>query len=142
MRGLSTILRVLPLAMATASMLALAPPAMAEKPEGGTRIGGSGGGNLFDNLFGGGIRYRPRADLPLEESKPRIAVAAPRVTGPSYYDYKADPLVRVDFAVLRAVPEKATFDPSLAGPTVGDMAAGLDGFDLFAEKDVGQALVD
>ena len=62
-------------------------------------------GGLFDALFGGGIRYKPRnvdprKVLPRMRRVPRKAVAAPKVTGPSYYNYKADPLVRVDFAAL------------------------------------------
>ncbi len=36
------------------------------------------------------------------------------------------------------LPEKITFEPSPAGPSISDAAAGLDGFDLFAEKDVAQ----
>src|SRR5262249_42472732 len=90
--------------------------------------------------FGGRIPYRPRGDLE-PRSSPRAAVAGPKITAPSYYDYKADPLVRVDFAALAAPAQPAAFELSL-GPTVRDMAAGLQGFDLLAEKDVAQALVD
>ena len=69
-------------------------------------------------------------------------VAAPKVTGPTYYDYKPDPLVRVDFAALRTAPEKVTFETSPAGPSITEAAAGLDGFDLFAEKDIAKAISD
>ena len=69
-------------------------------------------------------------------------VAAPRVTGPTYYDYKPDALVRVDFAALTNVPEKVTFETAPAGPSITEAAAGLDGFDLFAEKDIAKAISD
>src|SRR5262249_24248115 len=121
-------------------------------------------GNLFDMLFGGPIRYRPVDDLPTE---PKTAVAAPKITAPSYYDYKADPLVKVNFASLAsltpatpetvspatpetvaptgsdttgATPEKIAFTPAPAGLSMADAVAGLTGFDLLAEKDVAQAL--
>jgi L,D-transpeptidase YcbB len=128
-------------ALATASALALTAQALAERPDGGSGARSPGGGSLFDTLFGGPIRYRPIVDPNMPLRAPR-EVAAPKVNAPSYYDYRADPLVRVDFAALRTLPEKADFQPSSAGPRVADMAAGLDGFELFAEKDVARALVD
>ena len=127
---LGTAARSLPLAVVAASLVVGTVPARAERE-----------GNLFDMLFGGGVRYKPRNEFP-DPPKPRKVVTAPRVSGPSYYNYKADPLVKVDFAALRALPEKATFDPSPAELSIGTAAAGLDGFDLFAEKDVAKALAD
>jgi murein L,D-transpeptidase YcbB/YkuD len=127
--------RSLPLALVAASLVIGTAPAKAE-PEGG----------LFERLFGGFVPYKPRYYGPRnaypDAPPPRRMVAAPRVTGPTYYNYKADPLVRVDFAALRALPEKVTFEPSLAGPSISDAAAGLDGFDLFAEKEIARALSD
>jgi murein L,D-transpeptidase YcbB/YkuD len=130
LKMLGTAARSLPLALVAASLMIGTVPAQAERE-----------GNLFDMLFGGGVRYKPRNVYP-DAPKPRKVVAAPRVTGPSYYDYKADPLVKVDFAALRALPEKATFDPAPAEPSISTAAAGLDGFDLLAEKDVARALAD
>jgi murein L,D-transpeptidase YcbB/YkuD len=153
MTFLSSKVRFLSMLLVAGSMAAVAQPAFAEKPDGGSGIrerngGGSGvvvrrgGGGLFDNLFGGTVRYRPRGDLPLGGSGRVVAAPRAKVTGPSYFDYKADPLVRVDFAALRAKPANAAFEPSLAGPSVLDAVAGLEGFDLQAEKDVAQALAD
>ena len=134
MRILGKATRSLPLALIAASLMIGTGSARAERE-----------GSLFDALFGG-IRYKPRNVDPRkvfpDAPRPRKAVAAPRVTGPSYYNYKADPLVRVDFAALRAAPEKITFEPSPAGQSISDAAAGLDGFDLFAEKDVAKAISD
>jgi len=131
LKMLRTVARSLPVALVAGSLMIGTSPARAERE-----------GNLFDMLFGGGVRTKPRNEFP-DPPKPRKAVvAAPRVTGPSYYDYKADPLVKVDFAALRALPEKATFDPAPAEPSVSTAAAGLDGFDLFAERDVAKALAD
>ena len=127
---LGTAARSLPLVLVAVSLMIGTVPARAERE-----------GGLFEMLFGGGVRYKPRNEFP-DPPKPRKVVAAPRVTGPSYYDYKADPLVKVDFAALRALPEKATFDPAPAEPSISAAAAGLDGFDLFAEKDVAKALAD
>jgi murein L,D-transpeptidase YcbB/YkuD len=144
MKFLGNAARFLPFALAAASFIAISQPANAERPESVKRPPGKvqSQGNLFDRLFGGPVRYKPRGELPPETGTgSRAVVAAPKVTGPSYYDYKVDPLVRVDLASLGALPEKATFEPSLSGPTVRDALAGLEGFDLFAEKDVAQALV-
>src|SRR3954468_13397091 len=99
MRFLSWKYQTLAFALAAASALALAAPALAEKPDGGggprSRLGGGG---LFDTLFGGSIRYRPVYEPALPQRAQRAlraAVAAPKVDAPSYYDYKADALVRV-----------------------------------------------
>lgn len=145
------------LTLAAAALVALSGPATAEKPSGGSGFGAGSrkvgtaprsGGNLFETLFGGPLRYRERPELdPAQQGRARAdrpGAAAPRISAPSYYDYKADPLVRVDFTALRALPlqpDKADFVPQPAARSLVDMAAGLDGFDLLAEKDVGKALV-
>src|SRR6187200_2944160 len=74
---LGTAARCLPLALVATSLMIGTVPAKAERE-----------GGLFDMLFGGGVRYKPRPEFP-EAPRPRKVVAAPRVTGPSYYDYKA-----------------------------------------------------
>lgn len=53
---------------------------------------------LFDQLFGGGNRRPPIAEVP--PAVPAAPPVAPRVTGPQYYTYKVDPLVRIDFSRL------------------------------------------
>src|SRR5262249_54073783 len=117
MKILSWKCQSLAVALAAASALALAAPAFAEKPDGG---GGprsrTGRGACCAPLFGGPIRSRPvyapyDPYLPRAQREPRGA--APKVDAPSYYDYKADALVRVDFTALKApaVPEKADFQP-------------------------------
>ena len=135
MKILGKAARSLPLALVAASLMMGTAPAKAERERRAVR-----------RLFGGGIRYKPRNLGPREiypdAPPPRRVVAAPKVTGPSYYNYKADPLVRVDFAALRAAPEKVTFEPSPTGPSISEAAAGLDGFDLFAEKDIAKAISD
>ncbi len=121
------------LSMALAAVLAVgAAPAQAERQD-----------NLFDTLFGGKPRYKPREaypDVPVQKPRPRVA--APKITGPSYYDYKADPLVRVDFAAIGVTPQNIAFEPGQIGPSIQEALAGLAGFDLLAEKDVAKALVD
>ncbi|TIN48076.1 MAG: murein L,D-transpeptidase [Mesorhizobium sp.] len=109
---------------------------------------------FFERLFGGGVRHSPRADFPLPPSrqKPKYkpyaaAPAASRIRSPSYYTYKSDPLVRVDFSTLTAAPEPAmpqdaAFQPSSAtGAAFREAIAGLDDYELYAEKDIAKALV-
>jgi murein L,D-transpeptidase YcbB/YkuD len=112
----------------------------------------AGAANLFDILFGGGAKRTKTADLPQPKPSPQkkkttAAKSAAKVTGPSYYTYKSDSLVRVDFSVLLAAPAVTTlqpiaFDPSLKENPFRDALVGLEGFDLLAEKDVAKALTD
>lgn len=97
--------------------------------------------NFFERLFG--LRERPRqGEFPPQASKPRPKVqrAAPKISGPSYYDYKVDSLVKVDFSPLLAAPQPAGFEPILIGASFREAVAGLQGFDLAAEKDIAKAL--
>ncbi|MDW6023706.1 murein L,D-transpeptidase [Mesorhizobium sp. BAC0120] len=137
--------RVLFALMAT-SLVVSQPAAAAERIDGLRRAPAQveGRRSLFDLLFGGPVRSRPANELPPAPAAPveAPAVKPVKITAPSYYDYKPDRLVKVDFAPFKAIPEKAAFGPSLTDLTVGEAAAGLEGFDLYAEKDVAQALVD
>src|SRR5262245_42642360 len=98
---------------------------------------------LFDLLFGGG-RVRERVYVspsPRREwggwrrghypSPPRRAQrrAVPKITGPSYYEYKADALVRTDFSAFAAM-RRTGFEPMLTGAAFREAVAGLEGFDL------------
>ncbi|HUN12032.1 MAG TPA: hypothetical protein PLE50_07140, partial [Rhabdaerophilum sp.] len=71
----------------------------------------AGAEDLFQMLFGGGVKKRTTEKFP-EAPKPPKPRAAVKVTGPSYYDYKAEALAKVDFAPLRALPVPAAFEPS------------------------------
>ncbi|MBX3578145.1 MAG: L,D-transpeptidase family protein [Rhizobiaceae bacterium] len=98
--------------------------------------------DLFQLLFGGGVKKKKQSgEFPAAPAKPKQRVVA-KVTGPSYYDYKVEGLARVDFAKLRALPQPAAFEPSLSGLSIAEAAAGLEGFDLTAEKDIAKGLVD
>lgn len=99
--------------------------------------------NLFDRLFGGGLRQQPR-DFPLPPEPPKNRPAA-KISAPSYYNYKADPLVVV--AVPKAAPlvSVSAAGPvlpgiGLAGVAFGEAMATLPGIDLTAEKDVASAI--
>src|SRR3954453_5309434 len=116
MKFLSWKCHSLAVALATTAAVALAAPALAEKPDGGGGPRARQGGGLFDTLFGGSIRYRPvyePDDAYQQQGAQRAPRAVVKVDAPSYYDYKADPLVRVDFAALKTLPtpEKADFQP-------------------------------
>jgi murein L,D-transpeptidase YcbB/YkuD len=103
---------------------------------------------FFDALFGGGVMRSQRGDFPLPpEAERRIVtpkknVPVAKISGPSYYTYKADPLVRVDFSALLGAPQSAALEPVLNGAIFRESLAGLQDFNLYAEKDVAKALAD
>ncbi|EHK55091.1 L,D-transpeptidase family protein [Allomesorhizobium alhagi] len=122
----------LPLAVVAITLALGAPPSHAQ--------------NLFDILFGGGLNNSRRVEPPQRprvQRQHRSAAPAPKITGPSYYTYKVDPLVRVDFSALSAASQTVSFEPTLTGTAFREAAAtGLADFDLFAEKNIAKALAD
>jgi L,D-transpeptidase YcbB len=138
---------------------------------------------FFDRLFGGGIRERHYTDeypgggylheRPRRERYRQERAApppAPTVSAPSYYTYKADPLVAVDFKKLAAahararetsdavtnsvVPASAAGGEQPNAAPLGEVAAESDAeetfadaigslatYDLYAEKDIAEALL-
>ncbi|CAN7592944.1 murein L,D-transpeptidase [Mesorhizobium amorphae] len=128
---------VLPLAVAATLVIAV-PQASAQ--------------GLFDMLFGGGVRHNPQGEFPPPpkyKPKPNPGTGGgggTRISSPSYYTYKADRLVRVDFAALMpkpqpAAPQDAAFVPSVAGNAFTEAIAGLGDYELYAEPDVAKALI-
>lgn len=119
---------------------------------------------LFERLFN--ERSDRRQQQP-EQVAPSTPPPAPRVAAPSYYTYKADSLVRVDLRAISSLPAEemqdraATHSVTLASARPGansvtvdgrglaaaqhdafrEQVAGLSGVELFAEKDVAEALV-
>lgn len=117
--------------------------------------------SLFERIFGGGIRERRVLD---EQPTPP---PAPKVSAPSYYTYKADPLVAVNFKALVAAHARqpqasvavtgsvqlasaeaggialAGGAPEAARPneTFADAIASLGKIELYAEKDIAEAIV-
>lgn len=60
--------------------------------------------NLFERLFGNDRRVQQEMPPPVAERRAAPAPARrapPRISGPSYYSYKTDALVRVDFAAIK-----------------------------------------
>ncbi len=96
---------------------------------------------LFDMLFGGGVKQRRSGDFPEAPAKPKV-VTVPKVSGPSYYNYKVDALAKADFGSVIAVGQTATFEPTLTGSLFREAVSGLRDFDLYAEKDIAKALVE
>jgi murein L,D-transpeptidase YcbB/YkuD len=123
---------------------------------------------LFDRLFGNSKREQRIERMErYEEVQPPAPPPAPKVAAPQYYTYKADALVRVDLrAIASAAPAStdraATNSVTLASSpvtspnvvTLGTQTEGDDGRDaflaamsgiagaeLFAEKDIAEALV-
>ncbi|WP_095200213.1 L,D-transpeptidase family protein [Mesorhizobium carmichaelinearum] len=112
----------------------------------------AGAQGLFDMLFGGGIRHEPQGEFPPPPPKHRPKAPAGgggggvKISGPSYYTYKADKLVRVDFSALTAAPQPAAaqdaaFVPSATGAAFHDAIASLSDYELYAEPDIAKALI-
>lgn len=112
---------------------------------------------LFDMLFGGGVRHGEplKGEFPPPPQRKKAAAPITRISSPTYNTYKADSLVRVDFSALAATdqttasvasPEEATaqnaaFQPSPDNSAFRQALAGLDGYDLSAERDIAKALI-
>ncbi|MER9604440.1 murein L,D-transpeptidase [Mesorhizobium sp. M0243] len=114
----------------------------------------AGAQGLFDMLFGGGVKHAPKGEFPPPPPKHKPKPKAPasgggggaRISSPSYYTYKADRLVRVDFSALAPTPEPATpqdaaFVPSATGAAFRDAVASLGDYELLAEPDIAKALI-
>jgi murein L,D-transpeptidase YcbB/YkuD len=113
------------------------------------------GHGLLDALFGGGARKSQplKGEFPPPPKPRKKAVPVSRISSPTYNAYKADALVRVDFSDLVATPQttatipvtEAALDssakPEAQGSTFRDALAGLDGYELSAERDIAKALV-
>ncbi|AMX92947.1 murein L,D-transpeptidase [Mesorhizobium sp. M7A.F.Ca.CA.002.10.1.1] len=113
----------------------------------------AGAQGLFDMLFGGGVRHAPKGEFPppppKNKPKPKVSGGGGgnvKISSPSYYTYKADRLVRVDFSALAATPAQATpqdaaFVPSATGAAFRDAVASLGDYEFLAEPDIAKALI-
>ncbi|TJW17952.1 MAG: murein L,D-transpeptidase [Mesorhizobium sp.] len=112
----------------------------------------AGAQGLFEMLFGGGIRHAPQGDFPpppkyrARPDVPANGGGGARISGPSYYTYKADRLVRVDFTALMAAPQPATpqdaaFVPSLTSNAFREAIAWLGDYEFYAEPNIAKALI-
>ncbi len=106
----------------------------------------AGAATLFELLFGNTpkrekrLRAAPRPHYP-GQAAPRRSAPAPKITGPAYYNYRADALKRVDFAPLAAVAQSASLEDGSAATPFREAIAGLEGFELLAEAEAGKAIV-
>ena len=109
---------------------------------------------LFDVLFGRQVRqpvwrgnYPPPPRYRVEKRRKKTTAPgeerrapAPKISAPSYYNYKPSPLVAVDFSAIRSVTQAASLQPPLAQTEFRRAVSGLEGFELLAEKDVAEAV--
>ncbi len=101
---------------------------------------------FFETLFGGGIKRQQRGDFPPPPPQGRPSQGKPqqaakpvtKISAPSYYTYKADPLVPV--AIPRPRRDETTATLVLAGARFDEAMAGLESIDLRAEKEVAEAI--
>ncbi|MGY6709832.1 MAG: L,D-transpeptidase scaffold domain-containing protein [Rhizobiaceae bacterium] len=83
--------------------------------------------SLFQLLFGEPNQHHQRPAEQVAEPEPQRTQPAslPRVAGPSYYDYRPDALVQVDFSAIEVPIEEARIDDAVTGL----MVASADGID-------------
>jgi len=84
--------------------------------------------SLFQLLFGEPNQHQQRAPAEqFAEPEPQRTQPAslPRVAGPSYYDYRPEALVRVDFSAIEVPVEEARIDHAVPGLMVAS-AEGID----------------
>nr|WP_246188658.1 L,D-transpeptidase family protein [Nitratireductor arenosus] len=99
--------------------------------------------NIFQMLFGGGIKERRERDVRTQAPKPKqpkTRVKRVKISAPSYYTYRPDKLVKVSFAELLKAPRPASLEPSLDSGLFGEALGGLEDFDLRDYQDVAAAL--
>jgi murein L,D-transpeptidase YcbB/YkuD len=97
---------------------------------------------VFDRLFGGGIKQH-RGDFPPPPPAPAQRAPKPiaKISAPSYYTYKVDPLVRVK--VPQVAPQGEVAELTLASTTgvrFSEAMPLLADFELSAEKDIADAI--
>ena len=119
--------------------------------------------SLFEHIFGGGFRnqrmedggyrgrssrygdgyYRDGEAYRKRPARPAVRKAAPiaKISAPSYYNYKAAALQRVDFISLAAIGQSASLDQTDSGTAFREAASALAGYELFAEPEIAKALV-
>lgn len=105
------------------------------------------GDNLFDMLFGGNNRSSAaRSAPPPKPVEPapqrRVPAKAPKISAPSYYNYKPESLAHVEFSEITLPEAEGAFQPTLEGVSFREALPMLEGMELYAEKDIAQALVD
>jgi murein L,D-transpeptidase YcbB/YkuD len=141
---------------------AAALPVLAVALYGALPVGTASAQYLFERLFN-----ENRYERQIEPAAPPAPPPAPKVAAPQYYTYKVDALVRVDFRAIAALPAAGTNDraathsvtlasaqPGANVVTLNDAQAvdpareafaaamsALAGTELFAEKDIADALV-
>lgn len=111
--------------------------------------------NLFDMLFGDNratrtsIEQRRAAPEPPAQRRatraPEPAASAPKVAAPSFYDYRPQALTRVDFTRIAPGAAEASGDATATAAPDDPFRAALAqlaGFELLAEKDVADALIE
>lgn len=126
----------------------------------------AGAQTFLDTLFGGGARnqrqedsgYRrltnrgspdnnykaqpvPQGAQPKPQNPVRKVVPVAKISAPSYYNYKVAALQPVDFLPLASISQSASLDQATAGTAFREAVAGLAGYELFAEAEIGKGLV-
>lgn len=95
--------------------------------------------NFFDRLFGGGIQQRREPPpAPVPERKPAKPVA--KISAPSYYTYKVDPLVKVKVPQVAVAASGPQLSLAAAGVRFEEAMPLLADLDLPAEKEVVDAI--
>jgi murein L,D-transpeptidase YcbB/YkuD len=83
------------------------------------------------------IRQRP-PQRPQARAPAQIA----KISAPSYYNYKAVALQRVDFAPLAAIGQSASLDQATSGTAFREAVGGLAAYEFYAEPAIAKAVVE
>ncbi|MCT7375512.1 L,D-transpeptidase family protein [Chelativorans salis] len=107
----------------------------------GTASSASAEQNLFDILFGNRATRQRVQEPPRQATAPAPRVAAPKISAPSFYNYRPEAPVKVDFAALTVALEQEDGEKRAASSPFVEALDGLAGFELLAEKEIAEALV-
>jgi murein L,D-transpeptidase YcbB/YkuD len=83
------------------------------------------------------VRQRPRS-----RPQSRAPVQSAKISAPSYYNYKAVALQRVDFAPLAAIGQSASLDQATSGTAFREAVGGLAAYEFYAEPAIAKAVVE
>lgn len=105
-------------------------------------------------LFGGPVKSRRAEAFPKTPPAPKprraraakssagVAASSARATisAPSYYSYKPDALVTIDFSSLAPLARTVSLEPNLDPGAFREAVAALESFELVAEAEIGKAV--
>lgn len=113
--------------------------------------------NLFERIFGGNRTNRPMVEHgePYQQMRrqqgyrqhrpvrrqPARPRTVPSISAPSYYDYKPQALVRLDVGALAITASAIPLQAAVPDPVFRDALMEVRDFELYAEKEIAEAIL-